>query len=131
MTDGGKHRWMGGERMAEGTRNVPVFEPPAEIYETEAALVLTLEMVGVEPDAVSITIDKRVLTVSGRGNVKAPEGCTLAHSEYRPGDYERSFTLSETIDGELIEATMRDGVLRLTLPKTRPAPAKTISVKAG
>lgn len=120
-----------GERATEGTRTMPVFQPIADIYETENALVLLLEMPGVETEAVSITLDKRVLTVIGRCQGKAPEGYTLMHAEYRDGDYERSFTLSEAIDSDRIEATMRDGVLRLTLPKAQPAPAKTISVKAS
>ena len=119
-----------GERAAESTRNVPVYQPAADIYESKDALVLSLELPGVDADAVAITLDKRVLTVSGRGGAKAPEGFALVHAEYRDGDYERSFTLSEAIDGDRIEAAMRDGVLRLTLPKAQPAPAKTISVKA-
>jgi HSP20 family molecular chaperone IbpA len=118
-----------GDRGAESTRNVPVYLPPAEIYETAEALVLTLEMPGVDADAVNITLEKRVLTVTGRSRHAPPEGYTLMHGEFRDGDYERSFTLSEAIDGERIEAAMTDGVLRITLPKARPAPAKTIQVK--
>ncbi len=132
MTDqmGGPARGAG-ERAAESTRTVPLYQPAAEIYETTSALVLSLEMPGVETDAVSITLDKRVLTVTGRCRTKTPEGYALLHTEYRDGDYERSFTLSEAIDGDRIEATMHEGVLRLILPKAQPAPAKTITVKAN
>jgi HSP20 family molecular chaperone IbpA len=119
------------ERSVEGTRTVPVFTPATEIYETSDALVLSLEMPGVDPDGVNITLDNRILTVTGRSKSTAPSGYALAHAEFREGDYERSFTLSEAIAGARIEASMRDGVLRLTLPKEQPAPAKTISVKAG
>lgn len=119
-----------GERAAERTRTVPLYQPVAEIYESKDALVLSLEMPGVESDAVSITLDQRVLTVAGRGRSRPPEGYAPIHAEYRDGDYERAFTLSEAIDGDRIAATMRDGVLRLVLPKAQPAPAKTISVTA-
>jgi HSP20 family molecular chaperone IbpA len=116
----------------EGTRTNPVFSPPTDIYETKDALCLILEMPGVEPEGIDVTIDKRVLTIKGRsGASMAHEGYSLTHAEYRDGDYERSFTLSENIDGERIEASVKDGVLRLTLPKVKPAPAKTISVKPG
>lgn len=118
------------ERGAEGTRNVPVFVPAADIYETTDALVLSLELPGVAPDAVNITLEKRVLTITGRGRSVAPEGHSLTHHEYRDGDYERAFTVSEAIDGENIQAELRDGVLRLKLPKSQPAPAKTIQVKS-
>jgi HSP20 family molecular chaperone IbpA len=118
------------ERSAEGTRNVPVFVPAADIYETKDALVLSLEMPGVGPDAVNITLEKRVLTVTGHSRSITLEGYSLTHHEYRDGDYERAFTVSEAIDADNIQAELKDGVLRLTLPKSQPAPAKTIQVNA-
>jgi HSP20 family protein len=117
------------ERRAEGTRNVPVFVPAADIYETKDALVLSLEMPGVNPDAVNIMLEKRVLTITGRSRSVAPEGQSLTHHEYRDGDYERAFTVSDVIDADNIQAELQDGVLRLKLPKSQPAPAKTIHVK--
>ncbi len=119
------------ERGAEGTRNVPVFVPATDIYETKDALVLSLEMPGVGPDAVNITLEKRVLTITGHGRSIAPEGHSLTHHEYRDGDYERAFTVSEAIDADNIQAELKDGVLRLTLAKQQPAPAKTIQVKTS
>ena len=59
-----------------------------------------------------------------------PEGYALIHAEYRDGNYERVFSISERIDEERIDAVFRDGVLRLTLPKASP-PAKRIEVKAA
>ena len=72
------------------------------------------------------TLDNAVQT-----SAIAPEGYSLSHHEYRDGDYERAFTVSEAIDAENIQAELRDGVLRVTLPKSQPAPAKTIQVKAS
>ena len=129
MTDMSAHP-QAGER-AERTRNAPIFVPPADIYETEDALFLSLEMPGVSPDALNIMLDQRVLTISGRSRSSAPEGYSLTHHEYRDGDYERAFTLSEAIDSDNIEAELKEGVLRLKLPKSQPAPAKTINVKAA
>jgi HSP20 family molecular chaperone IbpA len=88
-------------------------------------------MPGIGPDGVNISLDKRLLTISGRGTPKTPENQTLAQTEYRVGDYERSFTLSQEIDSAGIEATMKDGVVRLVLPKAKPAPAKTIEIRAN
>ena len=119
-----------GER-AERTRNVPIFVPAADIYETNDTLFLSLEMPGVNPGAVNIMLDQRVLTISGRSRWSAPEGYSLTHHEYRDGDYERAFTLSEAIDRDRIEAELKEGVLRLKLPKSLPAPAKTINVNAA
>ena len=116
---------------AESTRNAPIFVPAADIYETEDALFLSLEMPGVSPDALNILLDQRVLTIIGRSRSSSPEGYSLTHHEYRDGDYERAFTLSEAIDNDKIEAELKEGVLRLKLLKSQPAPAKTISVKAA
>ena len=119
------------ERTAESTRAQPVYIPQADIYETKDALFVSLEMPGANPDAISITLDKRVLAVRGRSVQKRPAGFSPVHAEYREGDYERSFTLSEAIDGDRIEASFKDGILDLKLPKAQPAPAKKIGVKHG
>jgi HSP20 family molecular chaperone IbpA len=121
----------GAGRSAEATRNRPVYTPAADIFETEDALVLLVEMPGVRPDRVEVGLDKRVLTITGHASAPRHEGHSLAVCEYRPGDFERVFTLSDMIDEGGIEAAMRDGVLRLTLPKAKAEPAKTIKVKVG
>ena len=118
------------QRGAESTRNAPVFLPAADIYENKEALFLSLELPGVDAESLGISLEKRVLTVTGRSRALAPHGYSLTHAEYRDGDYERSFTLSEVIDADKIEAALTDGVLRLKLPKAQPAPAKAINVKA-
>lgn len=121
---------MAGGR-AESTRTAPVYTPVTDIYETKDALVMLLELPGVTPDDVQVTLDKRVLTIAARSRPSLPEGMALTHAEYRDGDFERAFTLSESINGEAIEASAHDGVLRLVLPKAKPEPAKTISVKTS
>lgn len=116
---------------AEATRNRPVFTPAADIYETGDALVLVVELPGVRPDQLDVRLDKRTLSIVGHGGATMHEGHSLALCEYQPGDFERDFTLSDMIDDSAIEAVMKDGVLRLTLPKAKAGPAKTISVKVG
>jgi HSP20 family molecular chaperone IbpA len=80
---------------------------------------------------VNVTLEKNVLTV--RGDVATPtcEGHRLTYAEWESGDFERSFALSEGVDRDGISATVRNGVLRLTLPKAREALARKIPVKAG
>ncbi|MFO1154882.1 MAG: Hsp20/alpha crystallin family protein [Rhodospirillales bacterium] len=116
---------------AESTRTRPVQRPVADIYETKDALVVVLEMPGVDADGLNVMLDKRVLTVAARAGATAPKGYALTLSEYRVADFERSFTLAESIDTDRIEANLKDGVLKVTLPKAGPAPARTIQVNAG
>ncbi|HOT92923.1 MAG TPA: Hsp20/alpha crystallin family protein [Anaerolineae bacterium] len=115
---------------AERTRSRLAFVPRADIYETNEAIVLLADMPGVDETTLDITLENDVLTINGYVNTSYPEGYGLAYGEYRVGDYQRSFTLSDKINRDKIEATVKDGVLRLYLPKAEPSTRK-IAVVAG
>jgi HSP20 family molecular chaperone IbpA len=108
----------------------PVFLPPADIYETRDNIVVLAEMPGVAPDGVDITLERRVLTIRGRSATSDHAGYQRVYNEYADGDYERAFTLSENIDRDRIEATLKDGVLHLVLPKAETAKARKIELKS-
>ncbi|HOV49350.1 MAG: Hsp20/alpha crystallin family protein [Chloroflexi bacterium] len=118
------------EGDAERTRSRLVFVPRVDIYEGNDAIVVLADMPGVAPEAVDITLESNVLNINGYVTPQYPEGYSLAWAEYRIGDYQRSFTLSEEIDQERIEATVKDGVLRLVLPKATPTTRK-IAIKGA
>ena len=118
------------ESDAERTRDCVCFVPRVDIYETNDAIFVTADMPGVDETSVDIMLENDVLTINGYIEPVEPEGYQLAHAEYRVGDYERRFTLSNKIDQERIEATMKNGVLRLHLPKALPT-TKTIAVQAS
>lgn len=109
----------------------PVFLPAADVYETNNSIVVMAEMPGVPPDGVEITLERRVLTIRGRRVANEHAGYQRVYSEYTDGDYERAFTLSENIDRDRIEATLKDGVLHLTLPKAEVARARKIELKTS
>jgi HSP20 family protein len=115
----------------EGTRNRKIYLPRVDIHENKNAIVLFADMPGVDENSVNITLEKNVLTLKGTPAIEHFKGYNLALAEYDVGDYQRSFSLSDQIDGEKIEASMKNGVLRLTLPKSEPAKAKKINVKAA
>jgi HSP20 family protein len=114
----------------ERTRTRRTYAPRTDIYETNDALVLVADMPGVSPDRLDVTLEKRELTIRGRTADDQPEGHSPIYREYEPGDYERTFVLSDEIDADKIGARLRDGVLHLTLPKAGPAEAKRIQVQA-
>jgi HSP20 family protein len=116
---------------AETVSELPTFVPPTDIFESKDAVIMLLEMPGADPATLNVTLDKRTLTVSARSKPSAPQGYTLVHAEYRDGNYERVFTLSDQVDDEHIEAVLKDGVLRLKLPKAAPSPAKKIEVRSA
>jgi HSP20 family molecular chaperone IbpA len=112
----------------ENTTERRAYAPHTDIYEREDALVLVADMPGVSEKDVDIDLEDGVLTISGRVEGLEVDGRALL-AEYDVGDYNRSFTLSNEIDTEGIEATMKDGVLRLVLPKSAEARPKKIEVK--
>ena len=116
---------------AERTRDRKAYVPRADIYETEEEIVVLADMPGVDENSVDITLEKNVLTINGLVEPEYPENYSLSFAEYEVGDYQRSFTLSNYIDQENIQATVKNGVLELRLPKAGPAKAKKITVKAA
>jgi HSP20 family protein len=118
------------EESAERTRDRPAFVPRVDIYENDDEIVLVADMPSVDETAVDITVENNVLTIRGDVEPMQPEGYSLAYAEYRVGDYQCSFSLSNQVDQEKIEATLKDGVLRLSLPKVGPM-TKKIAVKTG
>jgi HSP20 family molecular chaperone IbpA len=86
---------------------------------------------GVDESTLDITLEKSVLTISGYADVPEQGDLSLLYAEYESGDYERRFSLSDQIDQDGIEASVKDGVLTLTLPKAKTAVARKISVNAG
>ena len=91
---------------------------------------MVMDLPGADPGSLDVALDKRVLTVSARVTSSAPEGYAPAYIEFRDGTYERRLAFSEQPDGDGIDATLKDGVLRVTIPKAADAAAKKITVKA-
>jgi HSP20 family protein len=121
----------GNGRSLEQTGLMPTFAPPADIYETKDNVQLYLDMPGADPSSLDVTLDRRILMVSARCPPWRPQGYTPVAAEYQDGNYERSFVLSDQLDGEKIDANFKDGVLCIRLPKSPPSPAKKIAVNAS
>jgi HSP20 family molecular chaperone IbpA len=113
----------------EQTRPGPVFTPDVDIFETDREITLLADMPGISPKELTIDLKDDVLTLSGE--VAALEGADEQDvlTEFEVGRYFRQFTLSEVIDQEKIDAKLKDGVLRLHLPKVEKATPRKIPVK--
>jgi HSP20 family molecular chaperone IbpA len=112
----------------ESTRPTRAFVPSADIYESENALTVVLEMPGVSKDNVDVNIEDGVLTVEGRIEFGKYEGLRPVYSEYNVGPYRRSFQISSQIDHSKIAARMQDGIMTLELPKAETAKPRRVQV---
>ena len=104
------------------------YSPYTDIHETAVAVIVTMEMPGVDKSAVDIRVDKGVLTIKGTLDAGKYTALRPIYSEYNVGNFVRTFTVSTKIDSGGISASMIDGVLTVTLPKAAEAVAKRIAV---
>lgn len=119
------------EKEQEATTAMRAFVPNADIFETEDALTVILEMPGVDRDNIDVNIDSGVLTIEGKIDFGKYEGLEPIYSEYNVGPYRRSFRISSRIDQAKIKAEMCDGVITLVLPRAEEAKPRKIEVKSG
>ncbi|MCG6879502.1 MAG: Hsp20/alpha crystallin family protein [Deltaproteobacteria bacterium] len=114
----------------EATKPGPIFTPAVDIFETDDALILLADLPGVKAKDLTIDLKEGVLALSTQMEVpEAPDEVGILR-EYETGNYYRKFNLSDVIDQSRIEAKLKDGVLRLTLPKVEAAAPRKIEVKA-
>jgi HSP20 family molecular chaperone IbpA len=118
------------ELAAKEEKTVPgrFFVPYTDVYETEDALTVVMEMPGVGRDDVEIELREDVLRVEGRIDFAKYGGMEPVYTEYNVGHWARSFALSGKVDQDRIGAQLEDGVLTLTLPKTAEARPRRIAV---
>ena len=115
---------------SDNTNGATSLVPPTDIFETKDGVVMLLDVPGADPNSLNVTLEHRALTISARPTIEIPQDSTPIYAEFQLGVYERTFTLSDDIDSDRIEAVFKDGVLRLSLPKASSAQAKKITVKA-
>ena len=118
------------ELVSKEEKTVPgrYYVPYADVYETDEALCVVMEMPGVERQDINVALENDVLRVDGQIDFSKYAGMEQVDVEYNVGHYTRSFTLSDKIDREKISAQLADGVLTLTLPKAKEAQPRRISI---
>ena len=116
---------------AEQTRPGVVFTPAVDIFESKEEITLLADMPGVASDGVTIDLQDDELKVAGEVEPQESDGETYLLREYEIGRVHRHFSLSDRIDQDKISASMKDGVLRLVLPKVEKAKPRKIEVAPG
>ena len=111
--------WRDVDRFFDALANEPRWRPAFDTGETEAAYVLRVDIPGVAQKDIQVRIEEDLLTVQGERKTSATAG-RFGRQERRHGKFVRRFRLADTVDTDGIEASYKDGVLELALPKREP-----------
>ena len=132
MSDNTSVTKSGGSTNFQST-DVPqqALAPAVDILESDMGITLLADMPGVPKDRLTIKVDGENLTIEGRAKIDVPENIELLHSEVRSPYFRRTFTLSRDLDPAKIEATLRNGVLEMHIPKSEQAKPKRIEVQVA
>jgi len=119
------------ELVSKEEKTVPAryYVPSTDIYETEDALTVVMEIPGVEKKDIEVHLENDVLRVEGRIDFGKYEGLEPLYTEYNVGHFARAFTLSNQIDQQQIGAQLEDGVLKLTLRNAAEAKPRRIAIE--
>jgi HSP20 family protein len=110
-------------------RDQPFAVPPVDVFEDDQGITLMADLPGVSRDRLNVRVDGETLWLEATAATAVPEGMDLVYGEAEYPSYRRQFTLSRELDGNRSEASLKDGVLKLTIPKLEEAKPRRIEVR--
>jgi HSP20 family protein len=120
-----------GAAQARAREEELALAPPVDIFENEHGITVRAEMPGVAKDRLNIQADRNSLVIEGDAAIDMPPGMEALHADVRSTHYRRSFVLSGELETDRIEASLKDGVLSLRIPKRAEYRPRKIEVRAG
>jgi HSP20 family protein len=114
-----------------GGREQPAMTPRVDVLEDGTGITLFADLPGVSREALEIQVEGDSLTIEGQVSPATPEAMEATYAEVRVPRFRRMFTLSRELDGSRIEAQLKDGVLRLRIPKQEHAQPRRVQVKVS
>lgn len=123
-------RWLD-RYVGRGSQSLQAWVPAVDIRETENELFVTVELPGLRPSDVDVTVQNGVLTISGEKQWESGSASDGSYhlNERRYGRFERNFTLLQSVVPDDIRASFDNGVLTITLPKTAEAKRRRIQIE--
>lgn len=118
------------DARVERTQARRQWTPRADIYENSDSFVLLADVPGADESSIDVTIEKNVLSITANVAPREKSVGRLVYAEFEEGDWTRSFRLANDVDASKVRASIKNGVLRVSVPKKAPAHHK-ISVQVG
>lgn len=116
-------------QSTESRETAYTLRPPVNIFEDSAGITLEADIPGVSKDRLQLKVDKDSLLIEGEVELPTAEGMEALYADVRATRYSRSFSLSRELDIERIDASLKDGVLRLRIPKRAEVQPRKIEVR--
>jgi len=118
-------------QQREANEQDVAIRPPVDIFEDKSWITLQADMPGVSKDRLDVNIDSDGLSIEGKAEFPMPEGMEAVHADVRATRYRRSFSLGSELDEGKIDASLKDGVLTLRIPKREEFQPRKIEVQTG
>ncbi len=116
---------------AEQKRVEQIVRPAVDIFEDDSGITVHADMPGVSKERLAVKVEGDTLSIDGVAEIPMPERMEPLYAEVRATHYQRSFTLSPEMDVDKVEASLKNGVLTLRIPKREEHKPKKIEVKVG
>lgn len=121
---------MSMELMASGdVETLPRFVPRADVWEEADRVVVHLDLPGVDPKSIDVSVENGTLSVGARSAMRQPERTAWLARECGRGEFRRTFNLGDALNADGITADYADGVLTITLPKAEDAKPRKVDVR--
>ncbi len=115
-------------QVTANNERVQTLRPPVDVMEDEHGIVLHADMPGVASEDLNISVEDKVLRIEADARLDTPDEMKAVYAEFRTPRYVREFSLSGELDAQKIDATLRNGLLVLKIPKHEHAKPRKISV---
>jgi len=112
-----------------GERKIRSVQPRVDVYENQDEILLQVEMPGVTREDIRVDLDNGRLALTGKR--RARENRNLLYAEFGEVEFQRTFSVPQTIDGNKVQAELKDGILHLHLPKSEAFKPRTIEIRAA
>lgn len=122
---------MSNEAVRQQNQGLPQVRPAADILQKDDSYYILIDMPGVSKDKLDISVDENVLNVQADTDYQPQGQESLIENEFGNVCYVRKFTLSDNVDKESIQANLKNGLLRLHLPKSPETKPKRIEIQPG
>ncbi len=118
------------QKREQPAAQAPALVPPVDIVEDEDGITLKADLPGVSKEDLAIRVDGDTLTIEGNVSLGEAQNLEAVYAEVRVAQYRRSFVLSRDLDTERIDASMKNGVLTMHVPRLEQAKPRRVPVKA-